>query len=123
MIAEDEPDTEGMSVRLVNAGTGTEELDLLVAYETEGTQNGDGIRVESITIECSAEEEVCDEFLEGCPIRIEALEERQIDDQGRLVRSRDLSGIEDFTFEEEEFDCDSFINYTFSEIVADAAVY
>jgi len=117
------PDT-GLTIRLINAGgEGEEELDLLVAYQTEGDQNGDGIRVESVTIECTAEEAACEEFLDDCPIRVEALEERRRDDQGRLLGSRDLSGINDFTFEEGEFNCGSFINFTFSEIQAQAEAY
>ena len=101
-------DFEVLRVRVINQ-TGATSLDLDLKV--------DGI---SQTINCTALVAICDITLPACPKRIEAVQERLLDAQGRFVGGLDFNGGDEFVFPEGEFDCGSIIVFKFGDREASA---
>lgn len=113
----------GLVIRLASANAGLidQEVDLLITYRDA---DGSGqTTMETTTFTCRADELTCDFILQDCPILVEALQERRYDALGRFRGSRDLSGIDDFSFELGDYECGGFVVYQFSDLEAIAYAY
>lgn len=113
----------GLTLRLINGSlNASEELQILATYQVfPGSY--EELEVELVELRCDAGESVCEVTLPDCPIRVEVLEEIRRSTEGLVIGGRDLGGVTDFVFDEGDFNCGSFILYTFSDIEADAVAY
>jgi len=103
-------DSSTLNIRIVNQSEGkTEELDLRI----DGALR---------TFTCDADAQICNFSLGAVPSRVEAVEERRLDDEGAFTGGRDFEGQSEFTFTQDDFQAGSTIVYQLGEDSASAFV-
>jgi hypothetical protein len=100
---------ETVRIQVINQTTRTVELDLLV----------DGLPQ---TISCDPSEARCAFVPAECPGVVEAVQERELNEDGAFVGGRNFNGNPVFIFTDEEFQCGAVILFTFTDLEATAQV-